>query len=167
MFEWTWLKSLLYICHCKRSLHLRLFLFHVSDWMVSLNLRGWRRSTVMRVCLLAWLPLNQEPSSIYCSQRKMINLSRKITQGIKNIFVVVFCWILVFQRVFVSRFSIFNYASALLLFGIFLFYFGGCPVWFLYRKEEKKGFLCVSLCVLCRGFIQLKVQQKRLWIALL
>lgn len=48
-------------------------LFHVSDWMVSLNLRGRRRSAVRNGRLLTLLPLNQE-------LRKLLTLYRKITQ---------------------------------------------------------------------------------------
>lgn len=73
--------------------------------------------------LLVWLPLNQEPSSIYCSQRKLLSLSRKITQGKKKQKTKTFFVVVLLDTHFsasVFTLFIFNYASA--------FVFAGCPV---------------------------------------
>lgn len=70
---------------------------------------------------------------------------------------VIFFWIPIFQRVFLPCFCIFNYASASLMFGFVLFNF-------LYRDNAKKkknlGLLSVGICVLCRGFIGQRTQQR-------
>lgn len=125
-------------------------LCHVSDWMVSLNLRGRRRSAVRNGRLLTLLPLNQEPSSFCCSQRKLLTLDRKITQEKTKRFCRFFFWIPIFQRVFLYlqlciSFALFGFVVVVVFFGF--------PFYFLYRNKERTGLLSVSVCVLCRGFI--------------
>lgn len=46
----------------------------------------WTKKECSRERTLTLLPLNQEPSSIYCSQRKLLTLSRKITTTNKKMF---------------------------------------------------------------------------------
>lgn len=99
--------------------------------------------------LLVWLPLNQEPSSIYCSQRKLLSLSRKITQGEKKqnkktnkeLFLL-FCWILIFQRVFLLCLSSIMHQLLSLLDVLFNFCTG--------EKRKKWLAVCQPLCALQR-----------------
>lgn len=134
-------------------------LFHVSDRMVSLHLCGRGRRAVRNGRSQTLLPLNQEPSSFYCTQRKLLTLSLTRKKKRKKKVLVIFFWIPIFQRVFLPCFCIFNYASASLMFGFVLFNF-------LYRdnakkkKKKKLGLLSVGICVLCRGFIGQRTQQR-------
>lgn len=132
--------------------------------MVSLNVRGWRRSAVKLGCLLARLPLNQEPSSIYCSQRKSLTLLQENNTRKKKNFFCCFCWILIFQRVFlpVSLSSIMHQLCLCLYFSLFCFSSSrmSCFISVQERRKKKTGLLSDSLCVLCRGFIELRTQQK-------
>lgn len=93
--------------------------------------------------LLVWLPLNQEPSSIYCSQRKLLSLSRKITQGKKNkkqkLFLLLFCWILIFQRAFLLCLSSIMHQLLSLLDVLFNFCTGK-------KKEKMACCLSASVC---------------------
>lgn len=124
-------------------------LFHVSDRMVSLHLCGRGRRAVRNGRSQTLLPLNQEPSSFYCTQRKLLTLSLTRKKKRKKKVLVIFFWIPIFQRVFLPCFCIFNYASASLMFGFVLFNF-------LYRdnakKKKKKTWLavCRHLCALQR-----------------
>lgn len=102
----------------------------------------WTKKECSRQRTLTLLPLNQEPSSIYCSQRKLLTLSRKTTttNNKKNVFAVAFSGF--FQPVF--QLCIFNYASALLLFALVVgFFFFSNDVLFncctgTMRREKKK-----------------------------
>lgn len=95
--------------------------------------------------LLVWLPLNQEPSSIYCSQRKLLSLSRKITQGKKTkkpnkeLFLLLFCWILIFQRAFLLCLSSIMHQLLSLLDVLFNFCTGK-------KKEKMACCLSASVC---------------------
>lgn len=107
----------------------------------------WMKKEYSKAWMLpTWLPLNQEPSSIYCSQRKSLTLSRKKKK--KNFFVVVFAQIVIFSS---KRCSFFNYASALLL---FVFFCRMSCLISVQERRKKKLLLCASLCVLCRGFTE-------------
>lgn len=102
--------------------------------------------------LLVWLPLNQEPSSIYCSQRKLLSLSRKITQGEKNKtkkptknFFCCFAGYSFFSECF--------YSVYLQLCISFCLCWMSCLI-SVQGKKGKNGLLSVSLCVLCRDFTE-------------
>lgn len=109
--------------------------------MVSLNLCGRRRGAVSLRMSQARLPLNQDASSIYCSQRKSLTVSRKITQVEQMnfcwlLFCFFFCWTDFF---FNERFYSISLSSIM---HRLCFFFAGCPVWFLYR-ERRKDWLAV------------------------
>lgn len=133
-------------------------LLHVSDRMVSINLCGRRRRSVMNRRSLTSLPLNQEPSLIYCSQRSLLVHSRKITQE-KNIHFV-FSGYSFFTECFYS----FNYASALLLFRFVLGFFFFLNLWRIscfisVQEQRRENTCCLSESVLCSSFIEPRMQQ--------
>lgn len=135
-------------------------LFHVSDRMVSLNLCGRGRSAVRNGHSQTLLPLNQEPSSFYCSQRKLLTLS--LTRKRK-------------KKRFVSGFFFLHFsASVSTLFLHFqlcisFVYVWICPFSFLVQEQHKKNLACCLSASVCFAEALLDEGHSRdwLWIALL
>lgn len=123
--------------------------------MVSLNLRGRRRSAVRNGRLLTLLPLNQEPSSFCCSQRKLLTLDRKITQEKTKRFCRFFFWIPIFQRVFLYLQLCISFA----LFGFVVVVFF-LDVLFIFCTGTKKELACCLSASVC--FAEALLTQQRL-----
>lgn len=141
-----------------------LCLFCDPDWVVSINLRGRRRSTV-KMWMFAGLALFKSGTIFYLlfSEKHTLSRKRKNTHTQKKKLFVVFFLLDSHFSASVSTpcLSIFNYASALLLFVFFSYFLR--MFWLISAKERKKkkikknlNLLSVSLGVLCRGSVELE-----------
>lgn len=129
--------------------------------MVSFNLCGWRGSAVRLGCLpLSWLPLNQEPSSIYCSQRKSLTLPRKIRPGKKRTFLL----FLLDTHFSASVSSPFLYLQLCISFAFVWIVLFFQDVQFNFCTGKKKKLACCLSASVCSAEALLNWGQSRNWL---
>lgn len=142
---------------CSASLDVKTFFF-VSDWMVSLNLRGWRKCSVRLGCLLICsLETRKHLLSAALSEQLLTPSPEKNTRK-KWTFLLLF---LLDAHFSVSVSTMFLYLQLCISFAnVCTFILCGRASFLIsVQVELKKKRLAVSLCVLCRCSNELRTQK--------